>query len=83
MQAWRLIFFTGISKMEKHIATYTIDTQNLQQTISLLYEVFLRTGQSPTIVITGKDIYRWDEIIALKLVTKKINESEFATACKI
>lgn len=69
--------------MEKHIATYTIESENLQQTISLLYETYLRSGQYPAIVIAGLNTYKWDTPLAHKLATNTINEHDYARACKI
>jgi hypothetical protein len=82
VQAWRLIFFKAQTTMEQHIAIYSIGSQNLTQTISLLYEVYLKTGQYPEKIVSGDSTYRWDKTLAHKLATNAINEQEYTHACK-
>ena len=68
--------------MEKHIAIYNIASRNLTETISLLYEVYLKTGQYPEQIVSGETTYRWDTTLAHKLATNAINEQEYTCACK-
>lgn len=69
--------------MEQHIATYSIDSQSLTHTITLLYEIQQRTGIAPTTILVGANLFEWNQVLAHKLATGKILEQEYTAACNI